>query len=520
MKNKMSTLKDVANLAGVSVATVSHVVNRTRHVTSETEARVRRAVAELRFTPNIAARSLAKQRGGRAEISQSISKIEKTNASALPGSRTFAESAPEDAFKFDKSSGGNLYGASTIGRLLKNVRAVAPISRVELARRLGVNRSTVTELVKPLLAAGTMSEGVLEISTKAGQNSLGRPPIGLSLQNEKTVFIGVNIGVRLTQAGAATINGENLAEETFETPVSPVAALAGIRDVIERLCTRFADRKLAVIGVSVPGPVDDERQCLLYAPHLGGSEKPGWRNVEIARELRFPVNFSSQQGAPKSVFVPVVVENDANAAAIYETVRRLGFANGAAARDFVLIRAGTGIGVGLVRDGNIYRGSRLGSGTAGEFGHMTIVAGGKQCPCGNRGCWERYASARSAVELYFGESRKNRETAASTGFVEIVARAEAGDRRAQTTLAQTGEYLGIGIGNVLTGLGVPRIVVGGRVVHGWKFIAEPLRRALSRTMVGYLTEWTVEAGEATGAGLGGAIEVAIDYELMKIAGET
>ena len=175
----------------------------------------------------------------------------------------------------------------------------------------------------------------------------------------------------------------------------------------------------------------------------------------------------------------------------------------------MLVRSGSGIGVGLVLGGEVYRGNGGGAGYAGEFGHMTIVAGGKPCACGNRGCWERYASASSASSLYMGD-RVQLGGQAAPRFVEIVARAEGGELRAQRTLERVGEYLGIGIGNVIMGLGVPRVIVSGRLVYGWKFISEPLRSPVAQSMAGRLMGWSVEPGEATGAGLGGALEVAIE----------
>ncbi|HYX40917.1 MAG TPA: hypothetical protein VE821_04430, partial [Pyrinomonadaceae bacterium] len=95
-------------------------------------------------------------------------------------------------------------------------------------------------------------------------------------------------------------------------------------------------------------------------------------------------------------------------------------------------------------------------------------------------------------------------------YVDIVARAEGGELRAQRTLAQVGQYLGIGIGNVIMGLGVPRVIVSGRIVFGWKFIAEPLRETIAQRMAGKLTNWSIEPGTPMGAGLGGALEVAVD----------
>jgi predicted NBD/HSP70 family sugar kinase len=144
---------------------------------------------------------------------------------------------------------------------------------------------------------------------------------------------------------------------------------------------------------------------------------------------------------------------------------------------------------------------------------MTIVAGGKPCVCGNRGCWERYASASSAAALYAGE-RAQFGGAAAPSYAEVVARAEAGEVRAQRTLERVGEYLGIGIANVIVGLGMPRVVVSGRIVYGWRFISEPLRSAVAQGMAGRITAWStgwsIEPGDLAGAALGGAMEVAVD----------
>jgi predicted NBD/HSP70 family sugar kinase len=95
-------------------------------------------------------------------------------------------------------------------------------------------------------------------------------------------------------------------------------------------------------------------------------------------------------------------------------------------------------------------------------------------------------------------------------YVDIVAKAEAGEVRAQRTLERVGEYLGIGISNVITGLGVSHVIVSGRVVYGWKYLEQALRMAIGQSMAGKLSGWSVEAGEPTGAGLGGALEVAVD----------
>lgn len=381
--------------------------------------------------------------------------------------------------------------------LLRLLRATQPAARVELARRLGVNRSTVTDTFKPLISAGVVREGPAPADT--GRN-IGRPRATLSFNSEDDFFVGVNVGVRSSHVGLGTLGDESLAEEEFDTPADPTDALAMIREAVMRLCSGVSWRRLRGIGVSVPGPTDAERCRLLYAPHLG------WQEIDVAGALRFDSEGDSVNGRG---IVPVVVENDATAAAMYEVRLKLRNSTDDLLNDFILIRSGTGIGVGLVLGGEVYRGAGQGEGAAGEFGHMTIVAGGKPCVCGNRGCWERYASASSASSLYMGD-RAHLGGMKPPRFVEIVARAEAGELRACRTLERIGEYLGIGIGNVMMGLGVPRVIVSGRIAHGWKFIREPLRNAVAQSMAGRVSGWSVEPGELRGAGLGGALEVAVE----------
>ncbi|MDQ3651091.1 MAG: ROK family protein [Acidobacteriota bacterium] len=510
----MPTMRDVATLAGVSTATVSHFINNSRRLTPETHARVERAVAQIGFVPNPAGRLLAQQksRGRVASLStvkpdgmpseNTAPRHEQNHQQISPRPLVAAKPMLPFAQHAAAANTAAVNGASsgTTRHLLRIVRAAQPISRADLARRLNVNRSTVTDIVRPLLDAGVLREGAPE---QAGAGRSGRPPIGLSLLAKRTTFIGVNIGVRRSQVGAALADGSTVVEETFDTPPDADAALAQVRATIETILADTPADQQIFIGVSVPSPTDGDGTRILYAPHLG------WRDVRVSEALR-GVKSGARTG-PHS-HLTIMVENDAMAAATYETRRRLRDSSPDGGwDDFILVRAGTGIGVGLVRGGEVYRGTG-GGGLAGEFGHMTIVAGGKECACGNRGCWERYASATAAAALYGGD-RAPVMNGTGPRFMDVVARAEGGERRAQSTLARVGEYLGIGIGNVISGLGVPRVVVSGRIVYGWKYLEEPLREMVARTMAGRLSNWSIVPGEPTGSGLGGALEVAIEQYL-------
>jgi predicted NBD/HSP70 family sugar kinase len=373
--------------------------------------------------------------------------------------------------------------------LLRLIRAAQPITRTEIANRLEIDKSTVTENVKPLITAGILREETLEVT---GQ---GRKPRVLSFATDRDYFIGVNLGVRTSQVGMTTLKGEIADEDDFTTPLKAEDALEMARARIDDLIERNAGKICRVIGVSIPGLTDAERRKLIYAPNLD------WRDIDITKALQ------------PNEKIKVVVENDATAAAMYEA--RLKIRDSTAdglMTNFVLVRSGTGIGVGLVIGSEVYRGSGLGRGVAGEFGHMTIVAGGKSCVCGNRGCWEKYASAASAASLYTGD-RPLRPNESLPRFVEIVSKAENGEIRAQRTLEKIGDYLGIGIANVIMGVGISRVIISGRLVYGWKFIERPLREAIERSIIGKTEGWSIEAGEPQGAAIGGALEVAVEEYL-------
>lgn len=376
-------------------------------------------------------------------------------------------------------------------QLLRLIRAAQPITRTEIAKRLSIDKSTVTENVKPLIVSGVINE---ESMAAEGRKRRSRV---LSFSDDKIYFIGVNLGVRRSQVGFTTLRGEITDESDFETPKSASYALRLAREQVDRLVRKHRDKELAVVGVSVPGMSDARRGKLVFAPNLG------WKNIDIASALRVQEN------------TRVVVENDSTAAAMFEARLKIRNSEDGLMSNFILVRSGTGIGVGLVIGSEVYRGSGTGRGIAGEFGHMTIVANGKHCVCGNRGCWEKYGSAAAAGTLYLGD-RPPSPGETVPRFVEIVAKAEVGDVRSKKTLERIGDYLGIGIANVIMGIGIPRVIISGRLVYAWKFIEKPLHAAIRRSIIGKIDGWTVEAGEPVGSAIGGALEVAVEEYLSTL----
>ncbi|MCC7307610.1 MAG: ROK family transcriptional regulator [Acidobacteria bacterium] len=388
------------------------------------------------------------------------------------------------------SDGHNQTFAQKRGLLLRMVRGTRSATRSEIGKSLGIDKSSITEIVKPLIKAGILREGM------ADHPSNGRPSRALSFADGQDRFLGLNLGVRRSQVGVMTLNGDITEEVDFETPSDAAAALRMAREEILHLYEKHRGRRFRALGVSVPGTTDPARRELTYAPNLG------WKKVKIAEGLQI------------DPAIPVVVENDSTAAAMYEARVRIRQSAEGLLPNFVLLRSGTGIGAGLVIDGEVFRGSAE-MGMAGELGHMTIVAGGKPCVCGNRGCWEKYASAASAASLYLGDRPPARGESVPR-FVEIVSKAENGDVRSRRTLEKIGDYLGIGVANVIMTVGIPRIIISGRLVYGWKFIKDPMNDAIGRSIIGKTKGWSVEAGEPIGSALGGALEVAAEEFLSTL----
>ena len=394
------------------------------------------------------------------------------------------DSGPAISSTFPRT--GDLNFAAKRSMLLKLIRAAQPIKRTAIAERLKIDKSTVTENVKPLIERGILREDVIESES-------GRPRV-LSFAGNGDYFIGVNLGVRHSQVGVTNLTGEVSDEAEFETPKDVKRALHQVNERIRSIRIAHSDKRLRFVGVSVPGMADASRRELVYAPNLD------WRGVAIAEQFQ------------KSAEAPVVVENDSTAAAMFESRVKIRETADGSASNFILVRSGTGIGVGMVIGGEVYRGTGAGRGIAGEFGHMTIVAGGKSCVCGNRGCWEQYASAAATASLYLGD-RPLRPGQTLPRFVEIVAKAENGEVRSRRTLERIGDYLGIGIANVIMGTGIPRVIISGRLVFGWKFIVEPLHDAIRRSIISNIEGWSVEPGSPSGSALGGALEVAVEEYL-------
>ena len=280
--------------------------------------------------------------------------------------------------------------------------------------------------------------------------------------------MGVDIGGTKVAAGVVDEAGRVLERSQVPTPShDPKAVEDAIVDAVERLRERH---RVEAVGIGAAGWVDNTQSVVRFSPHLA------WRDEPLRAALEHRVN------------LPLIVDNDANAAAWAE----YRFGAGAGSSVMVCLTLGTGIGGGLVINGSLFRGTY---GMAGEWGHVTVVPGGHWCECGNRGCWEQYASGnalvREARALLAAGGPGADALRASLGVEpdalsgpHVTAAAMAGDPVATALLADVGRWLGLGIADVVAGLDPEVVVIGGGVSAAGELLVGPAREAFEATLTG------------------------------------
>lgn len=306
--------------------------------------------------------------------------------------------------------------------------------------------------------------------------------------------IGVDIGG--SKAAAGVVDGDGRVLELIRRP-TPRMDAPRTEDVIAELVRELMGRyDVVAVGVGAAGWVAADRATVLFSPHLA------WRDEPLRQALRTRLG------------IPVWIENDANAAGWAE--HRFGAARGVSV--VLCITLGTGIGGGLVLDGQLFRGA---FGVAGEWGHMRVVPGGRRCACGNRGCWEQYASgralahdARELAESSPFAARRLIELAGRAAALEgthVTAAAQEGDPAALELVADAGGWLGQGIADLAAILDPAMVVVGGGVSEVGDLLLDPARQRYSAVLSGrgFRPELVIRAAElGAAAGLVGAADLA------------
>ncbi|RSZ62711.1 ROK family protein [Corynebacterium hylobatis] len=276
--------------------------------------------------------------------------------------------------------------------------------------------------------------------------------------------VGFDIGGTHCRAAVVSAGGEVIDTRSTATPTT----VAALEDAIVTMVGELrAEHDPAAVGLAVAGFLDPACETVRFAPHLP------WRDAPVRARLE------------ELTGLPVTLEHDANAAAWGEY--RHGAARGAGTWAFFAV--GTGIGATLMIDGKIFRGAH---GTAPEFGHLTVVPGGRACACGKHGCLERYASGTALVDTatelavpgVAGLGRRVVEKHGEVTGAEIMAAARVGDPTGLAALADFAGWLGQGLAMVTDVLDPELIVVGGGVSLDADLFLDAARERMARSIVG------------------------------------
>ena len=340
--------------------------------------------------------------------------------------------------------------------VLDMIRTRQPVSRADLSRLSGLQRSTISVITEQLIEEQWITEGAF------GYLPRGRKPRFLHLNVERAGIIGINVRPTSTTIALADLNARFIAQESFPTAAEPQAFL---RDLCERVVDFIKLRPQVFyegIGVSLPGRVDYLSQRLVFAPNLG------WRDVDLKKPLE------------SATGLLVEIENAANACALAEIwfgQRTDGM------RDLIAVTVSEGIGTGIIANGQLVIGS---TGMAGEFGHVSINEDGPPCKCGNRGCWEVYASNSATIRAYMqatSSSRANKANIAQRSneptFDDILRLAKQGDVRAAEVLDHMAYYLGVGMSMLITGIAPSLIVLVGEVTRAWERVNPIVKKVIA-----------------------------------------
>ncbi len=280
-----------------------------------------------------------------------------------------------------------------------------------------------------------------------------------------SLTIGVDVGGTKIAAGVVTNDGAIVDELRNETPADNVEATeAAIIDIVRKLRQRH---EIEAVGIGAAGWVGADRATVLFAPNLA------WRDEPLRSEIESAVD------------LPVIVENDANAAAWGE----FRFGAGADADDLLLVTVGTGVGGGIVIKGDLVRGT---FGVAAEIGHLRVVPDGHRCGCGQNGCLEQYASGTALVRDARHRAPDNPEAEAllktASGDVDqitgpmVTTLALEGDPFCVDLLSDLGRWLGEGIASLAAVLDPGVVVVGGGVSEAADLLLIPTKKAIAETL--------------------------------------
>lgn len=324
------------------------------------------------------------------------------------------------------------------------IRRWQPISRADLARHSGLQRSTVSLIIEDLVREGWLFEGA------TGSLPRGRRPVLIQLYDRRGV-VALDVHPSRTAIAITDLSGKIVARKVIVPPKDPMRTLNAICTEICMLIAKHKEKSFMGVGICLPGRTDPD-SLSIFAPRLDWPVAK--LKARVARATRLPVE----------------MDNVANACALAE----VWFGDSDANDGLVIVNVSEGISIGIFVNGRILRGCR---GMAGEFGHVQLQAeDGILCACGNRGCWETLASNTAALRYHRELAGKN----AAASFDLLIKAALNGQPTAVQAITRSAVQLGGGIRILLSGLAPREIVIVGELAAAWSLLAPIVEKEITR----------------------------------------
>lgn len=345
------------------------------------------------------------------------------------------------------------------------------LSRSELARRTGLSNATITEISSELLTSGLLEE------VGEGESTGGRRPLLLRMNARAGFVVGVKLVEGALTCAVTDLHAHVLFHARYgfgeETGVEAIQAalISSVEDAIMR--AGIALGQVLGIGIGLAGVVVPEEGFIRYSPYFG------WTNVPFSQ--RIAAHFG----------LPVYLENDVNTLTLAEQW----FGHGRGVENFAVVTVGRGVGSGYVLNGQFCHHA------AGEIGHMTLSLDGPRCSCGKRGCLEALAADPAVIRAYEVKLYEASRTVKQCTLSDVVKAADDGNPDAIEVLTRAGQYLGVGVANLINTLSPQLIIMSGEGLHGGPFRLSAMHDAIA---------------EHTFAGLAGQTRIVTEY----IADET
>jgi predicted NBD/HSP70 family sugar kinase len=359
----------------------------------------------------------------------------------------------------------DLIRAINRSHILNVIKTHGPIGRADIARRTGLSPATITSISAKLISQN------LVLEKSAGDSSGGRPPILLVI-NPRGGYV---IGIKLTETHAICA----LTDLEASVVAKSSRALSGhdpaqvVEDLAQMVLSFIREQKIAKkqllgIGIGLAGIVDAENGVLRQSPIYG------WDNVPLRDLLQ------------SKLHIPVYIENDVNTLTLTEKW----FGHGQGMDHFLIVTVGRGVGLGIVVNGQFYRGQ---SGGAGEFGHMAIQADGPLCACGKRGCLEAYVGDPGLIRTAQEVAARGKLSTSVDNVDDLISLARSGEKAAIQIFEQAGGILGLAIANLINLFNPKKIIISGEGTREGDFLFGSMQESIRQnTMPGLFDPDIVE----------------------------